>query len=144
MENDGATGIKDVGKEVIDGRRESSGLSFESESGKGYSKRGDESKGVPRMEEGECRDKSARLRRGLIVELPWSGGTCFNVTSFVTAPTPSPVTTGTSSMSSSSGSGVGLAEDSRTSVIVATITSPSREESGLRVHGFVGIEEYDQ
>lgn len=39
--------------------------------GKGYSKRGETSNGVPRMEDGECRLKSARLRRGFR-DLEWA------------------------------------------------------------------------
>ena len=35
--------------------------------GKGYSKRGETSNGVPTIEEGECSDKLARLSRGFKV-----------------------------------------------------------------------------
>ena len=42
-----------------------SGSSLLIEGGKGYSKRGDTSNGVPTIDEGECSDRFARLRRGL-------------------------------------------------------------------------------
>jgi hypothetical protein len=51
------------------GTKEMSASSLVPDMGKGYSKRGDESKGVPRMEDGECRERFERLRRGFRVGL---------------------------------------------------------------------------
>ena len=42
-----------------------SGSATVDDGGKGYSKRGEASKGVPTMEEGECSERSDRLKRGL-------------------------------------------------------------------------------
>lgn len=56
---------EDVTEKNMECGRVSSGSLMPLEQGKGYSKRGEEtSKGVPRMEEGECSERLLRLRRG--------------------------------------------------------------------------------
>ena len=68
----GGRGVKD-GEKVMNGEVIAlkalntviSGSSLLAEGGKGYSKRGETSNGVPTIDEGECSDKFARLSRGL-------------------------------------------------------------------------------
>lgn len=50
-------GLREVGR--------ASGSALELEGGKGYSKRGETSNGVPRIEDGECRERSDKSKRGL-------------------------------------------------------------------------------
>jgi len=116
-----------------------SGSALEPEGGKGYSKRGETSNGVPRIDDGECRDKSDKSRRGLS-DIGLDETCSASKSDEVTAPTPSPVITGTRMPSSRSGSGVGLLRVSATTVMTAGCwKSPSSLSNETKVGGTVGI-----
>lgn len=61
---DGGKELKWEAKECMLGGIDMSESMLEEDKGNGYSKRGETSNGVPRIDDGECRDRLDKLRRG--------------------------------------------------------------------------------